>query len=415
MNVELRPLGVKCNIQCRYCYQNPERDAGNVLQSYDMQRMKDAVEQIGGGFTLFGGEPLMVREQDLEALWAWGFEEYGKNGVQTNGTLINDNHIRMFKAYQVHVGISVDGPGELNDARWSGTRSRTRADTEKTLAAIERLCREGVAMSLIVTLHRCNAMPDKLPIMHDWLRHLDDLGLSSARLHILEVESEAIRAEYALSDEQNAAAFLSFMELEKELQNIRFDAFDDMRSMLLGQDQKTTCIWNSCDPYTTRAVQGVEGNGQRSNCGRTNKEGIEFVKSDTEGFERYLALYQTPQQFGGCKGCRFFLMCKGQCPGTAIDGDWRNRTEHCQVWMTLYDHLEKELLDDDRVPVSVRPDREKIEAEFLASWARGKNTYMANVISRMEQAEPHGNSTDGAELGGHGDEHGDFTDFGRRR
>jgi len=414
MSVELRPLGVRCNIRCRYCYQNPERDAGNVLSSYDMQRMKEAVEQIGGGFTLFGGEPLMVPEEDLETLWAWGLEKYGKNGIQTNGTLINDNHVRMFKAYRVHVGISVDGPGELNDVRRSGTRSKTRADTARTLAAVERLCREGVAMSLIITLHRGNATRDKLPIVHDWLRQLDDLGLRSARLHALEVESEAIRDAYALSDEENVAAFSSLMELEKELKNVRFDAFEDLRSMLLGEDQKTTCIWNACDPYTTRAVQGVEGNGQRSNCGRTNKEGIEFVKSDTEGFERYLALYRTPQEHGGCKGCRFFLMCKGQCPGTAIDGDWRNRSVHCRVWMTLYRRLERELLDEGRTPVSVRPDREAIEAEFLASWAGGRNAYMANVIAQIEQAPTPGGATAEADRGGHGDEHGDFTDFGRR-
>ena len=68
-----------------------------------------------------------------------------------------------------------------------------------------------------------------------------------------------------------------------------FDVFSDIRKMLLGQDQSTTCIWNGCDPYTTRAVQGVESHGQRSNCGRTNKDGIDFVKADREGFERELA------------------------------------------------------------------------------------------------------------------------------
>jgi uncharacterized protein len=28
MSVELRPLGVKCNIRCSYCYQDPQREAG---------------------------------------------------------------------------------------------------------------------------------------------------------------------------------------------------------------------------------------------------------------------------------------------------------------------------------------------------------------------------------------------------
>ena len=60
-----------------------------------------------------------------------------------------------------------------------------------------------------------------------------------------------------------------------------------------------------------------------SNCGRTNKDGVDYLKSDHQGYERYIALYNTPHEHGGCKGCRFFLMCKGQCPGTAIDGDWQ--------------------------------------------------------------------------------------------
>jgi sulfatase maturation enzyme AslB (radical SAM superfamily) len=62
MSVELRPLGVACNIQCQYCYQNPQRDAGNVPRSYDLDAMKAAVEREGGPITLFGGEALLVPE-----------------------------------------------------------------------------------------------------------------------------------------------------------------------------------------------------------------------------------------------------------------------------------------------------------------------------------------------------------------
>jgi uncharacterized protein len=33
--------------------------------------------------SMFGGEPLMVAAPDLEALWAWGFRKFGRNGIQT--------------------------------------------------------------------------------------------------------------------------------------------------------------------------------------------------------------------------------------------------------------------------------------------------------------------------------------------
>ncbi len=381
MTVELRPLGVKCNIQCQYCYQNPQRDAGNVLQLYDLDKMKEAIERESGGFSLFGGEPLLVNERDLEDLWAWGFQKYGRNTIQTNGALINENHIRMFRQYDVSVGISIDGPGELNDVRWAGTLEKTRAATDSTERAIEKLCAEWRPPSLIITLHRANSVAEKLPVLHRWIKKLEDMGIRSVRLHLLEVDDERVREKYALSIEENIYALRSFLGLSYELKKLKFDLFDEMREMLQGRDNKSSCVWHACDPFTTSAVRGVEGNGQASNCGRTNKDGIDFVKASVAGFERYIALYQTPQDDGGCQGCRFFLMCKGQCPGTAIGGDWRNRTEDCEVWKTLYRALEQELLQEGCLPLSLSFRRIELENKMIDHWGKGENLSLLQASS----------------------------------
>jgi uncharacterized protein len=125
----------------------------------------------------------------------------------------------------------------------------------------------------------------------------------------------------------------------------------------------------------------VEGQGQRSNCGRTNKDGVNFVKAGFPGFERYLALFHTDREAGGCNGCRFFLMCKGQCPGTAIDGDWRNRTEHCEVWMALFQHFEDGLRQAGKAPLSTHPIRAQLESWFLDAWTRGENPNMETFLA----------------------------------
>jgi uncharacterized protein len=380
MTVELRPLGVACNISCRYCYQNPQREAGNFRQPYQMERMKAAVEREGGPFTLFGGEPLLLPLADLEALFRWGWQTYGRSALQTNGTLLNDEHIRLFKQYNVDVGISIDGPGELNDLRWHANLEKTRRSTETVQANIERLCREYRQPGLIVTLHRQNATATALPRLHAWVRHIDALGVRSMRLHLLEVENEYIRQHYSLSDEENICALLSFADLQSELASLRFDVLDEMMQSLLGQDYDTSCVWRACDPYTTEAVHGVEGNGQSSNCGRTNKDGVDFVKAERAGYERYLALYQTPQEDGGCKDCRFFMMCKGQCPGTALHGDWRNRSELCGVWKQLFIHQEQKLLQQQHVPLSLHPQRVRLEKRMLEHWKRGHNSPPLHVL-----------------------------------
>ncbi|MCP4547299.1 MAG: radical SAM protein [bacterium] len=383
MNMELRPLGARCNLRCRYCYQEPQRHSVTKVGSYDIESIKRVTEAEDRPSTVLGGEPLMLPEKDLENLWAFGLRKFGANSIQTNAVLINDNHIGMFQQYRVAVGISIDGPGERNDLRWAGDLKRTREATSKTHAAIERLCREGIPPGLIVTLHRQNATTDKLPAMHRWIRHLEDLGVRSVRLHLLQVADEAVR-QYALNGDEIVAALLGFAELEEELLTLRFDVFSDLRKMLLGHDWNTACVWNVCDPYTTRAVRGIDGNGRRSGCDRTKKEGIDFTIADAEGFERYLALYHTPWEHGGCKNCRFFLQCKGHCPGTAIDGDWRNRTEHCEAWKRLFAHFESKLLAEGLRPLSTRPIRKEVERAFLDAWARGRTTTLAYAVEKIE-------------------------------
>ncbi len=383
MSIELRPLGVACNIMCQYCYQNPQRDAGFAAGRYDIEAMKAAILATGGPFSLFGGEPLLLPEEDLEALWSWGYERFGRNSVQTNGSLINPAHVRMIKQYKVAVGISVDGPEDLNDLRWAGSVEATRERTARTQAAIEHLCKEGVSPNLIVTLHRQNAAAERLPRMADWLHRMDKLGVSRVRLHVLESEGPAVQEKFALSTEENIHAFLFFAALERELTKIRFDLFQDMRDMLVGNDEHTACVWHACDPYTTEAVQGIEGSGQRTNCGRTNKDGIDFVKADTSGHERQIALYHTVQEHGGCEGCRFFLMCKGSCPGTSLQGDWRNRSEHCGEWMALYEHFENVLLSEGVTPLSRLPVRKRLEEELLSIWKAGSDKTIASLLRRL--------------------------------
>jgi uncharacterized protein len=380
MTVEVRPLGVACNLSCHYCYQNPQRDAGNHRMTYDMDRMKAELLRHGRPFSLFGGEPLLMRFEDLEELLAWGFTQFGKTSIQTNGVLIEERHIDLFRRYNVDVGISLDGPAELNDARWRQSVEKTRAATDAVEIVIARLCEAHIPLGLIVTLHRGNATADKLPQMCDWLRQLDETGVRSARLHLLEVDEAGVRDHLALSPAENIAALTTFAELEPSLKSLRFDIYREVEELLMGEDDKATCTWRACDPYTTPAVQGVEGNGDSSNCGRTNKAGIGFIKSSRQGYERYLALQRTPQDEGGCSGCRFFLMCKGQCPGTAIDGDWRNRTEHCAEWKFLFVQIERRLIVQGKTPLTIQPLRLDLERDMRDQWLKGRNPNISALL-----------------------------------
>lgn len=418
MTIEATPVGMTCNINCSYCYQTPMRDADPRLPMIDIAAMKRALLANGpqtvatvarrgtgqAGFTMFGGEPLLAPLAVLEDLWSWGLAQFGANAIQTNGSLITPVHLEMFTRLKVAVGISIDGPGELNDARWGGSLEKTREMTARSERAIDTLVQAGIVPSLIVTLSRQNASADKLDMFIRWFIALRGLGIRHVNLHFLEVDHTLVQQHLALSSAELLAALRRCAQMGEAI-GLRFSPLTEIPRLLVGDDDTVSCVWHACDPYTTRAVQGVGSLGQRSNCGRTNTDGIPWQKAPVEGYERQLALYATPYEDGGCKDCRFFLMCKGQCPGTAIDGDWRNRTEHCETYLALFEDEEARIVASGRTPLSLTPFRFSLEQAYLAQLAMGHNPTLA-ALQRGQQApvpSVHGDVP-------HGDSHGDHTD-----
>jgi uncharacterized protein len=385
MGLEIRPFGVRCNISCTYCYQDPLREAGNFGVRFDVEAVKNAVLVEGTDFIIFGGEPLLVPKAQLEDLWKLGLAQSGYNGIQTNGVLIDEDHLNLFRQYKVHVGFSIDGPNDLNDARWAGSLQKTRHYTAMSIDNLKKVLAMRLSASVIVTLHRINVGSDEaFDKLKGWIKEIYDCGVRSLRLHALEVDNAQVREKLALSDDRLVEVYISlFTYVRKYTPQLAVDVFDDILTLLKGDDSHVTCVWRNCDPWTTKAVRGVDGDGRKSNCGRTNKEGIDWLKSDDEGFERYIALYQTPQEYGGCKDCRFWLMCRGQCPGTALQGDFRNRSEHCDVWKRLFAYFEQKLIDIGITPLSKDSRRLDIEEFFFKQWCNGHDPNFASAYAEM--------------------------------
>lgn len=371
---------------------------------YDRDAVVAQLNSATSQWSLFGGEALLLHITHLEELLKLGFEKWGSTGIQTNGTLISDRHIELFTKYKTHVGISLDGPDALNDSRWAGTLEATRKATAKTLQAIDTLLiyskeHAFLSPSIILTLHAGNAAKDKWPILKAWLHELDAKGLQYLNVHVMEMDAQA--SEWFLPHDELMGVLQDLWETSTTFTNIKVANFKEIIDLLRGNDSAAMCVWHACDPWNTAAVQGLENDGSPSHCSRTNKDGIDWLPAEGQGVkakqqigefegqrfhERQLSLYVTPQEDGGCKDCRFWMMCQGQCPGTGDQtteeesGDWRLRSSYCETWKSLFTEGEKRLRQLNEVPLSLHPNRLEMEAIMYGAWKQGKECAMSTAI-----------------------------------
>lgn len=430
MSIEVLPVGVTCNLRCDYCYEEAGRRLTPTAK-YQREKVMHAAAQAQGFWQLFGGEPLLISLKDLEELLKLGYDQWGQTGVQTNGTLITPAHIDLFRKYHTQVGISLDGPDDLNDSRWAGTLDATRKATAKTHRAIDMVCalsKEpgaywGHGPTLIVTLHSGNCSPEVLPRFKQWIRDIDAKGVRFINFHYLEIDADA--SKWYLSDDLLKQAMNELDALSRELISLKFLNFDEALQLLRGDGSKATCVFHACDGWSTAAVYGIGPDGAPGNCTRAVKDGIDWLPGEGFGYDatwqigdpfpstrahlRQLSLYVTPQEHGGCKDCRFFVACTGHCPGTGevlqegYEGDWRLRSTHCEVLKQQFALTEKKLRWAGEIPLSQDPDLKKIEHLMYNTWARGGSMQLQRAVTLVRAGRTTAPST------GHGDSHGDHT------
>ena len=147
----LLKVASRCNLDCKYCYFYHSPDQGWLRQPARMSwETIDAViarlaelsehQKRPLAVVLHGGEPLLLGKAKLERLLEGLRSALGQEStiaLQTNGTLVNDELVEVFTETRTVVGVSIDGPSDVND-KFRVDR-RGHSSYSSTIAAIERL------------------------------------------------------------------------------------------------------------------------------------------------------------------------------------------------------------------------------------------------------------------------------------
>ncbi len=163
-----------CNLRCKYCYAKAG-EKKNYMDIDTFVRALDWVKHDDFKLQIAGGEPLMnfsLIEQIYDYL-----QENNHNikiSMQTNGTLITDEIAKKIKEMNIAMGVSLDGPLEINN--------KLRGKTIETLKGIKKLGLQGVIVNLncVVTNESIKYL-DKLVDIAFYCGNVHGIGLDLLR------------------------------------------------------------------------------------------------------------------------------------------------------------------------------------------------------------------------------------------
>lgn len=325
----IKPAGPACNLGCSYCYY---LDAGHLygnrnhysmpfelLEVYIRQHMEASKDPVIA-FSWHGGEPMLagiefyrkvVEMQDK-------FCPPGKsfiNGIQTNGTLADEEWCRFLAEEHFVVGISMDGPEKLHDV--FRTKKNGQGTFRNVLHGYDLLLLHGVDPEILCVV---NAVNVKYPsLIYRFFKSLGAKFISFLPL----VERRPYKNARVSSRTVPAEEFGNFLcavfdeWIDQDIGKVKIQIFEEALRTSFDQEH-TLCIFKpvcggvpvvehtgdfySCDHYADR--QHLLGNI------KINKlsELLDSPAQQSFGQAKQLTL---PDK---CIRCRVRSMCNGECP-----------------------------------------------------------------------------------------------------
>lgn len=166
--VFVKPAGSVCNLNCHYCYYLKKeglypkdeqlRMPDDVLEQYIVQHIEACPDEVIR-FSWHGGEPTTLGLDYFRQIVAMQRRHQPSNrrianGMQTNGTLLDEEWCRFLAAEGFAVGLSLDGPGELHDL-YRITKDG-RPTHEKAMRGYRLLQKHGVYTDILCVVNADN-------------------------------------------------------------------------------------------------------------------------------------------------------------------------------------------------------------------------------------------------------------------
>ena len=324
-----KPIGSICNLDCHYCYYlekehlYPEGESfrmpNEILEEYIVQHI-DASPETTIRFSWHGGEPTVLGLDYFREIVALQrkhqpHDQRVVNGVQTNGTLLDEDWCRFFAKEGFTVGLSLDGPPEMHD-RYRVTKDQ-KPTHERTMKGYELLQRHGVNTDILCVVNAHNV---RSPLrIYRFLKQINAQHISF--LPLVEPQPDAQGGGSPISVPAEAwGRFLCTIFDEwrdKDIGRVRVQIFEEAARTAFNQEH-SLCIFRP----TCGDIPVVEHNGDFYSCDHfvdvehrlgniTETPLVELLESPAQRAFGEAKSEALPHY---CQKCGVRSMCNGECP-----------------------------------------------------------------------------------------------------
>ncbi|MBL0156143.1 MAG: anaerobic sulfatase maturase [Bryobacterales bacterium] len=323
----IKPASAVCNLDCTYCFYldreaDPYKELPARLMTDDtLQRLVDSFlfySYPASTFAFQGGEPTLAGLPYFTKLVEYQ-QKYGRNGqsvsnaLQTNGVLLDKDWCQLFHTYNFLIGVSLDGPEEVNDLY--RVNKGAQGTWRKVMQGIEVMQREKVEFNILCVLSQANVHKPK-----ETYKYFRSLGIQYMQfIPLAEFNADGSPMPFTITPEEYGRFMCEIFDLWwPERRKVRVRFFDNLAEALAGQKPGSCTMHETCDSYVV-----VEYNGDVFPCDFFVEKDWKLGNVNLDSFPE-IARRQKRYSFAGkktiahpeCQVCEYQAICHGGCPKT---------------------------------------------------------------------------------------------------
>ena len=327
--VFIKPAGPSCNLDCHYCYYLKKkhlypdsplfRMPEDILEATIVQHIEASTDPVIR-FSWHGGEPTVLGLDYFRQIVGIQRKHLPPNrkifnGIQTNGTLLDEAWCRFFADEGFAIGISLDGPQELHN-RYRVTKDG-QPTFEKTLRGYQLLQQCGISAEILCVVNGHNV---RYPLdVYRFFKQLHARYITFLPLVEFQQGTKAGVSRRTVPSQMFGNFLCTIFDewKAKDIGKIQVQIFEEAARTAFGQEH-TLCVFRE----TCGGVPVIEHNGDFYSCDHFVDEDhrlgnimvtplADLLDSPAQKTFGHSKLDTLPHY---CRICEVRAMCQGGCP-----------------------------------------------------------------------------------------------------